>query len=50
MAKANRPYVHGSLSCEGALQGEVEHSCLHGSGPHSIKVCIVAVDNDKKVM
>jgi len=44
-ARANRPYVHGYVWCDGAVKGEVAHSCRHGTAPHSIKVCIVAVDN-----
>ena len=28
------------------LEGEVSHSCRHGSGPHSIKVCITKNSND----
>ncbi|GAA1083740.1 hypothetical protein [Pseudonocardia alni] len=45
MARANRPYVHGYASCEAAVEGEVAHSCRHGSAPHRIKVCVTAVDN-----
>lgn len=45
MARANRFYVHGYVWCDGAVEGEVAHSCRHGRPPHSIKVCIVAVDN-----
>ncbi len=39
--RANTYYLHGYVSCDAALSGEVAHSCRHGEGPHSIKVCIV---------
>ena len=29
----------GYVMCDGALSGEVAHSCRHGPGPHRIKVC-----------
>ncbi|MFD5828119.1 hypothetical protein [Lentzea sp. NPDC060358] len=44
--RANRFYVHAYVMCDAAVEGEVAHSCRHGRGPHRIKVCIVAVDND----
>lgn len=34
-----------SMGTCGAVEGEVSHSCLHGPPPHSIKICITAVDN-----
>lgn len=45
-ARANRPYVHAYVMCDAEVAGELAHSCQHGEGPHRIKVCIVAVDND----
>lgn len=48
--RANRRYLHAYVSCDAALEGEVAHSCLHGEGPHRIKVCIVAKDNTPAVM
>lgn len=44
--RANRPYVHAYVLCDAAVEGEVAHSCLHGKGPHRIKVCVTAIDND----
>ena len=38
------------VRCDAALEGEVSHSCLHGDGPHRIKVCVVAKDNTRAVM
>jgi len=32
--------LFGYVSCDGAIDGEVAHSCRHGSGPHRIKVCL----------
>jgi hypothetical protein len=45
--RAPQPFIHGYVSCEGMVEGELDHSCMHGEGPHSIKVCIVRKDNDK---
>lgn len=36
---AIRDFVHGYVICDGAVYGEVAHSCNHGPPPHSIKVC-----------
>lgn len=36
--------------CDGMLEGDLDHSCLHGPGPHRIKVCVVMRDNDKAVV
>ena len=44
-------FLHGYVNCRAALSGEVAHSGGHGGPcPHSIKVCIVASDNDPSVM
>jgi hypothetical protein len=48
MAPAPRPFIHAYCSCED-VEGEISHSCRHGIGPHSIKVCLVKRDNDKEV-
>lgn len=48
--RANQRYVHGYVDCDGMLEGELAHSCLHGEGPHRIKVCVVARDNSPRVM
>ena len=49
MAPAPQPFLHGYILCDAVIEGELAHSCMHGSGPHSIKVCIVKKDNDPKV-
>lgn len=42
-APAPQPFIHGYVSCD-KIEGEVAHSCLHGEGPHRIKVCLVKKD------
>jgi hypothetical protein len=48
-ARAPRAFLHGYISCDAIIEGEVAHSCRHGSGPHNIKVCIVQKDNPKQL-
>jgi hypothetical protein len=43
-------FIHGYVDCEGAVSGEVSHSGEHGPCPHSIKICVVAKDNDPAMM
>jgi hypothetical protein len=45
-AVAIRDFVHGYVMCDGAVSGEVAHSCNHGPPPHSIKVCIIKSGNE----
>ncbi len=33
--------LFGYVMCDGAVDGEVAHSCRHGRGPHNIKVCLM---------
>lgn len=40
-----QPFIHGYVSCDGAIEGEVAHSGCHGPCPHYIKVCITKKDN-----
>ncbi len=44
-AQSPRPFLHAYIRCDRILEGELAHSCLHGEGPHQIKVCIVKKDN-----
>jgi hypothetical protein len=30
----------GYVMCDGAVSGEVAHTCRHGPAPHRIKICI----------
>ncbi len=39
-----RPFIHAFVMCD-KINGDLAHSCMHGEGPHSIKVCILKVDN-----
>jgi hypothetical protein len=45
-APAPQFFLRGYISCDSIIEGEINHSCRHGSGPHYIKVCIVKRDND----
>jgi hypothetical protein len=47
--RANRSYLCGYVACDAALEGAVSHSCAHGEGPHTIKVCVVKKDNSPAV-
>jgi hypothetical protein len=47
-APAPRPFIHGFVMCD-SYKGELAHSCVHGKGPHLIKVCITKKGNDAKV-
>ena len=42
------PFVHGYVMCD-RVRGDIAHSCIHGPGPHNIKVCIVEKDNSRQV-
>jgi hypothetical protein len=42
------PFVHGYVMCD-KVKGDIAHSCIHGPGPHNIKVCIVQKDNSRQV-
>lgn len=48
---ARSPYamIHGYMSCDALISGDLAHSCRHGRGPHSIKICVVRKDNDPAV-
>lgn len=39
-------FMYGYVWCSDLVEADdFPHSCLHGSGPHLIKVCIVKKDN-----
>ena len=46
---ARQPFLHGYISCDAILEGDLGHSCLHGEGPHRVKVCIVKKTNNPSV-
>jgi hypothetical protein len=45
-ALAPQYFIHGYIWCD-TYAGELSHSCMHGEGPHRIKVCITKTDNLK---
>ena len=47
--RAPQPFIHG-YALYTDIEGEIAHSCLHGEGPHRIKVCVVRKDNNKEVL
>ena len=38
-------FLYGYVFCNEQLDGDLAHSCLHGEGPHNIKVCVLKSDN-----
>jgi len=46
--KANRFYLHAYVMCDAMIAGELAHSCIHGDGPHKIKVCITKKGNESR--
>ncbi len=38
-------FLYGYVSCDDMTDGEIAHSCMHGMGPHIIKVCVLKKDN-----
>jgi hypothetical protein len=48
-AVAPQPFLHVYVSCDGMIEGELAHSCAHGSGPHRILVCVTKSGNDPSV-
>lgn len=49
-ASSPQPFLYAFVSCQGMLEGELDHSGAHGGPyPHSITVCIVKKDNEPKV-
>ena len=46
-APTPQPFVHGYVSCDAMISGEVAHSCQHGPKPHRIKICVTKKGNEK---
>ena len=42
-------FIFGYIWCDAIVSGSVAHSCLHGTAPHSIKVCILKKDNSSRI-
>lgn len=45
---APRAFIHGYAWCD-QYEGNLAHSCVHGEGPHHIKICVTKVDNEPGV-
>ena len=41
--------IYGYVFCDAIVSGSLAHSCQHGTGPHSIKVCILRKDNPPRI-
>lgn len=48
-ASIPQPFVHGYIWCDEIKDEDFPHSCVHGQGPHQIKVCIIKKDNSSDV-
>lgn len=46
-ATANRSYNFAYVWCDAMIEGELDHSCRHGKGPHLIKVCVTKAGNEE---
>jgi hypothetical protein len=42
-------YIYAYTFCDAIVSGSVAHSCLHGTAPHSIKVCLLRQDNPPRI-
>jgi len=42
-------FIFGYIWCDMIVSGNVAHSCLHGTAPHSIKICILRKDNGPRI-
>ena len=45
-APDTQPFLYGYVWCNGAIEGELDHSCGHRGRPHRLKVCIVKTGNE----
>lgn len=50
LTRVQRYWIHAFVVCDEMLTGGLDHSCAVGSGPHRIKVCVIAADTDRTVM
>ena len=42
------PLIHAYVWCD-KVRGKIGHSCAHGAGPHSIKICMLREDNSRRI-
>lgn len=47
-APSPQAFIYGYVMCD-EIEGEVAHSCAHGTAPHSIKVVVVKKDNKPEI-
>ena len=48
-ASAPEALIYGYVWCDAIVSGSIAHSCLHGTAPHSIKICILRKDNPPRI-
>ena len=48
-ASAPEALIYGYVWCDAIVSGSLAHSCLHGTAPHSIKICILRQDNSPRI-
>lgn len=46
------PFVmmYGYVLCDRLIGGSLAHSCIHGQGPHRIKIVVLKKDNPKRLI
>ncbi len=47
-ARSPQPFIHAYVLCSDVV-GDITHSCLHGEGPHRIKVTVLKKDNSREI-
>jgi hypothetical protein len=45
--KAPQKFLYAYAWCSDLIDGDLNHSCQHGEGPHHVKVCITRTDNQE---
>ena len=48
-ASSPEALIYGYVWCDAIVSGSIAHSCLHGTAPHSIKICILRKDNPPRI-
>ena len=42
--------MYGYVLCDRLVAGRLAHSCIHGEGPHRIKIVVVKKDNPRGIV
>ena len=50
VGKSTNQHVYCNVWCDGMIDGELAHSCMHGPPPHEIKVCVTKTDNSEEAI